>query len=159
MRTHLIFIIVFLLAACTPSTIVISTPTLTPSLPTATKQGENPIITSHPLIPSNSSLQNLIEKAKADLVQRLSISENEIIFAKAIDVIWPDASLGCPQPGIEYAQVLTEGFLIYLEADGEFYNYHTDFSEQIILCDTLELPIIPGRPGDIQDGIPWVPVN
>ena len=153
MKTHLILIVTFLLAACTPNSIVISPPSFTPSLPTATQQEENPIITS----PSDSTPQNLIDKAKADLAQHLSISTSEIELKSAIEVIWPDSSLGCPQPGIGYAQVLTEGFLIYLEADDEFYKYHTDSGEQIILCDNLEIPIIPVTPGDIQDGIPWVP--
>ena len=160
MHINFIFVIVFLLAACTPNIIPTSTDTpksSTYSIPTAWK--DNPTMTPTHSTPVFPQLQNLIDKAKGDLAQRLSISENQIILVKAIDVIWPDSSLGCPQPGIGYAQVLTEGFLIYLETDNEFYRYHTDYDEQIILCESPEYPLIPVTPGDIQDGIPWVPVN
>jgi hypothetical protein len=39
---------------------------------------------------------------------------------------WPNASLGCPQPGQGYAQVVTRGYLIILEAAGKRLEYHTD---------------------------------
>jgi len=46
---------------------------------------------------------------------------------------WSDTSLGCPRPGMFYAQVITPGYLITLEVKGEKYEYHTDL-ERIILC-------------------------
>jgi hypothetical protein len=37
---------------------------------------------------------------------------------------FPDTSLGVPQEGMMYAQVLTVGYIITLEADGQTYTYH-----------------------------------
>jgi hypothetical protein len=35
---------------------------------------------------------------------------------------FPDASLDCPQPGMAYAQVLTPGFVVIVEADGRRFD-------------------------------------
>jgi hypothetical protein len=64
----------------------------------------------------------------------LKISIDQIVTAKVEPATWPDASLGCPQPDMAYAQILTPGFLINLEVDGKQYPYHTDEGESIILC-------------------------
>lgn len=47
-----------------------------------------------------------------------------------------DASLGCPQEGESYAQVVTPGYQITLEAQGEEYDYRVaEDSETVLLCD------------------------
>ena len=46
---------------------------------------------------------------------------------------WSDASLGRPQPGMMYAQVITPGYLVVLEADGQQYTYHTDTARFAVL--------------------------
>ena len=71
-----------------------------------------------------SGLESLIEKAKEDLGQRLSIDVSQINLLEAEEVTWPDASLGCPQPGMRYKQVPEDGALIVLEAQGTTYEYH-----------------------------------
>ncbi|HYR20975.1 MAG TPA: hypothetical protein VEQ15_15870, partial [Myxococcales bacterium] len=50
---------------------------------------------------------------------------------------WPDTSLGCPKPGMSYAQVVTRGFLIELEAAGKSYRYHSDL-ERVVPCEEPE---------------------
>ncbi len=35
---------------------------------------------------------------------------------------FPDASLGCPQPGMAYAQVITPGYRVFVEADGRRFD-------------------------------------
>lgn len=49
-------------------------------------------------------------------------------------VVWPDASLGCPQPDMFYAQVMTDGSVIELEHDGRYYRYHTGGSQGPFIC-------------------------
>lgn len=105
---------------------------MTPSLPT----------------PADSGLQNLIDKATADLAQRLTISANEIILLEAMSVVWPDSSLGCPQEGMAYAQVLTPGYLIRLEYAGNKFEYHAGKDASITYC-TNPTPPVQGTPGDI----------
>lgn len=87
------------------------------------------------------NLQNLIDKAIADLAQRLSISADEIILLEATNVVWPDSSLGCPQEGMAYAQVLTPGYLILLEYSRNKYEYHAGKDTSITYCKNPAPPI------------------
>ncbi len=89
---------------------------------------------SHPV---DSGLQNLIDLAKDDLAQRLSISVTQISLLEAEEVVWPDASLGCPQPGMKYKQVPEDGALIILQVDGINYNYHYGGSRGLFLCEQV----------------------
>ena len=73
------------------------------------------------------------ELAVADLAGRLGIKPTAITVREVIEVEWPDASLGCPQPGMMYAQVITPGQRIVLEANGLTYEYHATQSS-VILC-------------------------
>jgi hypothetical protein len=47
---------------------------------------------------------------------------------------WPDSSLGCPQPDMLYAQVITPGYLLLVEVSGERVEYHTDERGTIVRC-------------------------
>jgi len=71
--------------------------------------------------------------ARQDLSQRLGIGIEEIEVQSVEAVEWPDASLGCPQPGMMYAQVITPGYRILLRAGGQTYEYHSD-RQRAILC-------------------------
>jgi len=39
---------------------------------------------------------------------------------------WPDTALGCPEPGKAYAQIITPGYVVFMEARGETFCVHTD---------------------------------
>ena len=41
-------------------------------------------------------------------------------------VEWGDTSLGCPMPGLVYAQVITPGFRLVFDYQGQQNEYHTD---------------------------------
>jgi hypothetical protein len=47
---------------------------------------------------------------------------------------WPDSSLGCPQPDMLYAQVITPGYLVLVEVSGERIEYHTDQRGTVVRC-------------------------
>ena len=74
---------------------------------------------------------NLVLLAKADLASRLNISTDNIQIISIETVTWPDTSLGVPDPDMMFAQVLTPGFVIELEANGTRYTYHTDQSRVV----------------------------
>jgi hypothetical protein len=88
-----------------------------------------------PSLPADAGLQNLIDKAIADLVNRLSIPAIEITVLEATLVVWSDASLGCPQPGMAYAQVPEDGLLIRLQAGDQIYEYHSGGIRDPFLCE------------------------
>jgi hypothetical protein len=98
-----------------------------------------------PSTPAAPNLQSLIEKAKDDLAQRLSISVDQINGIDVKSVIWSNSSLGCPQPGMAYAEVLTPGYLILLSANNQNYEYHAGKGSDIFLCEN-PLPPVDGMP-------------
>ncbi len=81
-------------------------------------------------------LQPYIDIAVADLAQRLGIDASNIAVVSAEVTVWNDASLGCPEPGMNYAQVLEDGSLIVLEAQGTAYRYHSGGFRQPFLCES-----------------------
>ncbi len=97
--------------------------------------------------PLSKELQRLIEHSKQSLAQRLSIPAGEIHLLEATSIIWPDASLSCPQEGMMYAQVLTPGYLIRLQAGNAEYEYYAARSSTVIYCEN-PVPRVPGMPGN-----------
>lgn len=116
-----------------------ATPTLFPTIKSTMAQKED----TTPTGTFDSSVDNLVLEAKEDLAGRLSVDMDQISLVEAKSIFWRDASLGCPQPGMVYAQVITPGFRITLEAKGQIYDYHTDTSRYVFLCETKETPLEP----------------
>lgn len=92
-------------------------------------------------IPVDASLQGLIEKASTDLARRLTVPEDQIVLLEASAVVWSDSSLGCPEEGMMYAQVLTPGYLIRLGVGDLVYEYHASKSATILYCENPLLPL------------------
>jgi len=94
-------------------------------------------------------LNALVKLAKRDLATKLSISDQEIDMLQADFVTWRDASAGCPQPGMQYPQVLTNGARILLRANNATYQYHSGGKRTPFLCKNPSpidpLPYAPGE--------------
>jgi hypothetical protein len=95
--------------------------------------------------PSASGLEGLIEKTKEDLAQRLSVPISDISLVEAKEVTWSDGSIGCPQPGMMYAQVLMPGYLIKFKYDEREFEYHAGRGGSPIYCKN-PLPPVEGAP-------------
>ena len=55
----------------------------------------------------------------------VAIADLEVVSVTAM--IWSDASLGCPQPSMMYAQLITPGYLVVVQGSGETeYKVHTN---------------------------------
>jgi hypothetical protein len=72
--------------------------------------------------------------AKADLAKRAGVPADQVTLVSVETKEWSDASLGCPQEGMMYAQVITPGYLMILAAQGQQYEYHTDQAGNVVLC-------------------------
>ncbi|MBI3176387.1 MAG: hypothetical protein HYZ35_00205 [Chloroflexi bacterium] len=79
--------------------------------------------------------QQWVQLAVDDLAQRLAVDPAQIGFVDFRDITWPDSSLGCPQPGMAYAQVLTDGYLIQLSVGKRLFEYHGGGREPPFLCE------------------------
>jgi hypothetical protein len=80
------------------------------------------------------ALPPVVALAIQDLAVRTSLPALSIAVAELQAVEWPDSSLGCPQPGVLYLQVITPGYRIVLAAGGQRYTYHTDQGTRVVLC-------------------------
>ncbi|HET7009753.1 MAG TPA: hypothetical protein VFI11_03170 [Anaerolineales bacterium] len=100
-------------------------------------------------------------KAQAIVAEWLDVPLEMVRVTSNEPVEWPDTSLGCPQAGVAYAQVIMPGYRIRLEAAGETYVVHTDAGGLTVICgedgSPVE-PLFPVTPGSIDDGQPWLPV-
>jgi hypothetical protein len=108
--------------------------TSAPAISASTSQGDVPEMT--PTTPAAAGRQTLIEKAFADLAQRLSIPITQIKLMEVREVIWPDASMGCPQPDMAYTQVPVDGLLIRLGVGKKMYLYHSGGTMEPFLCES-----------------------
>ena len=75
--------------------------------------------------------RTIVDLAKENLANRLGIEPEQVSVVSVESVSWPDTSLGNPEPGMMYAQVITPGYLLFLSAQGKRYEYHTSTSHAI----------------------------
>lgn len=90
-------------------------------------------------VPSKEQQQKTVEHlsqlARVDLATELGIEADDVELIQAEPVEWSDSSLGCPQPGMMYAQVITPGYRLTLEVDGQEYVFHTDGGQRVVPCE------------------------
>jgi len=75
-----------------------------------------------------------VQRTVADAARQTNTDPAAVRIVSVESREWPDASLGCPKPGQVYAQVITPGLLIVLEAGGKRFEYHTDAGQRIEQC-------------------------
>lgn len=82
-----------------------------------------------------SSVPEPVWAAVRALAERLGVPESVVVVASWEPVDWPDTSLGCPEPGKMYAQVITPGYQVILEVNGKRYVAHTDRAgRRVVFC-------------------------
>jgi hypothetical protein len=112
------------LPAPTVGSVVITNTTATPVSPGTSASALTP----------TPALQELAEKAKTDLADRLKVSVDQIDLLKIVPAKWPYDSVGCPLPDGVSIDTSTPGYQILLNANDEQYMYHTDGKSWIGLC-------------------------
>jgi hypothetical protein len=116
----------------------------TVGLPTEIAEPGSPILPTSPVaepaapvgrdVPVAPGSEAALAAVVADLAKQTGFLADQIIVTSVEPMEWPDASLGCPQEGMMYAQVVTPGYLIVLEAQGQTFEYHTDQTTNVVLC-------------------------
>lgn len=74
--------------------------------------------------PLSGPARDAADRARADLSDRLAIPAEKIEVVSCKPHTWPDTSLDLPEPGMVYAQVRTDGFIVTLRAEGREYTCH-----------------------------------
>lgn len=120
---------------------------LTPTTPSAPRR-EAPA-PGRPAADSPAARERvMVVTAVLDMIDRLGVPAESVAVESIEAVTWPDTSLGCPQPGVDYAQVAIDGSRITLRAGGETYTYHTDGDSRYLLCqdgEVVDEGVAPGR--------------
>lgn len=113
-----------------PQEVVEPASPVSPSLP----EGEPTMAPADLAISPIPGSETAVIAATTDLAQRLGVTADEVRLISIESQQWSDASLGCPQEGFMYAQVITPGYLIVLEVQDQRYEYHTDQAGNVVLC-------------------------
>ena len=83
--------------------------------------------------PSSSDIEVALELLAANyLAGKLDVAANDLTLVRSNATEWPDASLGCPKPGMMYAQAITPGYQITFEHDGSNYAVHANSDASLL---------------------------
>lgn len=66
---------------------------------------------------------NALPSIITDVARRAGVSPNEVLVESFRIMTFNDTSLGCPEPGKMYAQVLTPGFVVTVDAGASELRY------------------------------------
>lgn len=78
------------------------------------------------------------EEVVADAANRAGVNGDEVELVSIEQKEFNDASLGCPEEGQLYAQVITPGFRVVVSAAGTEYDYRmAEDDDDFRLCEAL----------------------
>jgi hypothetical protein len=86
-----------------------------------------------PVQPPDVIVQLALNAAAA----QLGLTMDDVVVTTVSETDWPDASLGCPQPDMAYAQIVTPGWLVTVDtvdATAEEVQIHTDGGSRAVVC-------------------------
>jgi hypothetical protein len=80
-------------------------------------------------------IKKAFQTVSADLEKRSNLPASSFQITGYDMQTFPNSALGCPDPGLNYLQVLTPGYRIQVEAGGKTYDYRTNLAgTHVILC-------------------------
>lgn len=85
---------------------------------------QTPAASSAPAL--STAEQAMAEASTAFVAAAQTLAPDALTVLSVEAVEWPSAALGCPQPDMVYAAVITPGYRIVLETGETRYIVHTD---------------------------------
>ena len=82
--------------------------------------------------------QDAVQLARTTASKALGIPQERFQVRTVEGAEWPDSSLGCPRGNANYMPVVTRGYRVVLEADGQAHTVHVAGSNAV-LCDRPRL--------------------
>lgn len=148
-----ITLVLLLAAACSPvpsvpdpaQTSVTSEPDLSEIPPFAPNPGDNSNMEPFATLPPSTDLDTMVQNAIQDIAQKFSTTADQITVVEAREVVWSNSSLGCPQDGMAYAEVLTLGYLVKLLYNNIEIEYHSGMDGALFRCKN-PIPPVDGTP-------------
>ena len=83
-------------------------------------------------VPPDTVIQAALDAASAEL----GVPADNLLVVMTAQRDWSDSSLGCPEPGRVYAQVITPGFIVTIDTDNLVteIEVHTDRGSRAVIC-------------------------
>lgn len=117
---------------CEPAAAIVQP--VSPIVPAPVEPTQQPVAPNAPAAQPLPGSETALAAAIADLAKQAGVPADQIILVSMEAKDWGDTALGCPQEGIMYAQVITPGYLMMFEAQGQQYEYHTDQTTNVVWC-------------------------
>lgn len=95
-----------------------------------------------------TELEGLVGLAVTDAAARFGVPPEAIVVVAVEEVVWPNGGLGCPRPGMSYAQIPTDGLRIILEYSTTEYVYHSGGTVDPFLCEPVAAEAASAEPSD-----------
>jgi hypothetical protein len=78
--------------------------------------------------------QSVVDLVVQDAATRLGVNASALTVTAIEAMEWPDASLGCPEDGGVYAQVISPGYRITVTDGSDSLEYHTGLNDAFVSC-------------------------
>jgi len=128
---------VLIIAIAVALEIIVNTPSgLASPNESMTTPSETPVPTSTPQMSRvESQMPEAILGPILDEAAKLAnVPPQQLVIVRAEAVVWNDGSLGCPEPGMEYAQALINGYWVLIKAAGQTYDFRVGGGGSFRLC-------------------------
>ena len=128
---------VLIIAIAVALEIIVNTPSgLASPNESMTTPSETPVPTSTPQMSRvESQMPEAILGPILDEAAKLAnVPHQQLVIVRAEAVVWNDGSLGCPEPGMEYAQALINGFWVVISGAGQTYDFRVGRDGNFRLC-------------------------
>ncbi len=101
-----------------------------------------------PLAQASAAKEAAARLAVDTLSKKLSVEPDSIEVVHVAAMEWPNSSLGCPRPGVNYLQVITHGWLALLQTAQQVYRVHIG-NKQAIVCENALRGPLPHGPNTL----------
>lgn len=105
---------------------------------------------TQPIVDRPATLIDLPPQLRAQVIAaaaaRAGVAEAQVVVRGAEAIQFPDGSLGCPQPGMMYTQMVVPGYRVVVEAGGRTFDYRSARGGEPSICEPRVGELVP-RPG------------
>lgn len=84
---------------------------------------------------------DVVEAAIQQAAEDTEFDTESLEAVSARQVVWSDGSLGCPQEGQSYVQVLTDGYWVTLDSPGGELDYRAALEGEFQRCEDGQPPV------------------
>jgi len=78
--------------------------------------------------------QGILDSILKEAATLAKVDREQLVIVRAESVVWNDGSLGCPEPGMMYTQMLVNGYWVVIEAAGQTYDFRVGSGGSFRLC-------------------------